>query len=378
VEAALRSAQQLAKKVPRDCGNGVAIFAGGGHAELFLPPEAVPRALYRCGKSFELGPLEGMLDKLQGSKPCVAVVAVDGKEAVIAAVEEEGAITVLATLQSHTRGRCRRGGQSAPRFARAREGGESRFVAAVAEALAAHFLGDDGQAKNPLGDGPLLGVVLAGPADVKRQVAACPGLPRALPVLAVCDTGAAGRGALAEALARSQGAVRAARDREGTGVLKSFLDALEAGGEAAAPALYGSREVSEAVRAHAAALVLATERVAAAAAAPAPEGGEAPCASLLEWLRARCAESGATLHALGEASEEEAHFAALGGLGATLRWPFVPGPAPEEEDASEDQGTAQGAEEQAPGTSAHEGASEDQDHAQEAETQGPCAHVPAQ
>lgn len=153
---ALRSVKELLKKVPAKVPNGVALFVGGGMAELVFPPQPLKRPVYQCGKGFELAPLQSML---KDDQPTFGVVVIDGQSAVFATskgVHGEG-VKVLKTITTHNRGRCRRGGQSALRFDRIRDQVEAAFVGEAAEVASSLFLGEE-----------VIGLLLAGPANLKH------------------------------------------------------------------------------------------------------------------------------------------------------------------------------------------------------------------
>lgn len=367
---ALRSVKELLKRVPTKTDNGVAIFVGGGVSELVFPPQPLKRPLYKCGKGFELGPLLTMLKDQDPTT--IGVVLIDGQSCVFATArggllhhdaeaEEPAEVKVLHTLTTHNRGRCRRGGQSALRFDRIRDQVEHAFVTEAAEIASRLFLvratggdeeygnqnsdGHSGNSSNAAGAGSgegteVLGLLLAGPANVKHLLAESVALaqPLAAKLIACVDTSQGGRAAIPEALRKSADCIRNILYAPESAVLDDFFGRLER--DDTQRMTYGVRETLAALEAHAVKTVIASRDVAeatpypyhAGTSAQDGEGGTACAAaeeeesvSLAEFLQGPdgVAKSNAELVWIHVRSEDGVRFAeGFGGLGAFLHWEF--------------------------------------------------------
>lgn len=246
------------------------------------------------------------------------VVAIDGKEAVIAWADGDD-VHVCTTLACRNMRRTRRGGQSALRFDRLRDGAESAFIIAVAEAVNTAFAPPTPES----GEKALSGLLLGGPASLKHQLAGSMALAPALKQLicATVDTSCSGRPAVAEILRATSTESTGASDAPARAALARFSVALARGDDDLL--LYGLHETVSAVEAHAAAEVLVSSHAHAATRVPttAPATGEEHV-PLLEWLRDACAVSSAKLHIMQAKTEQAMQFAQLGGAAAFLRFPF--------------------------------------------------------
>jgi len=170
-EAALtRAAAMWSQLSLGDFTNGVVIFCSSELMEVMEPPHPLLHQIYDCGSCFDTSIVEEALDIRR--RLTYGVIAVDGDEATIGVAQARGTeaqtrveVIQLAHLSSNIASRTRRGGQSAARFGRTRDGEEREFLRKVAER--AHKL---------LGD--LRGLIVGGRADMKRKL--LPELPLSL------------------------------------------------------------------------------------------------------------------------------------------------------------------------------------------------------
>lgn len=115
MQRALKHAQEQLKLLRRNGPHGLVVCASCERARVLSPPRPILRSSYRCDSRFHLEVLQEMLE----ATPIFGLVVVDGSEATLGTVQ--GAERkIVARLSSSTRGRTRRGGQSALRFDRLR------------------------------------------------------------------------------------------------------------------------------------------------------------------------------------------------------------------------------------------------------------------
>lgn len=150
-------------RVPR---NGLIIYAGTVITDEnkekritldFEPPKPVLRTMYRCDDKFHTEPLADMLE----DNTKFGFIVVDGNGALFASLHG-AAREVLHRLAVDLPKKHGRGGQSAVRFARLREGARHNYLRKVGELATQLFISAD-QAN-------VAGIVLAGSADLKSEL----------------------------------------------------------------------------------------------------------------------------------------------------------------------------------------------------------------
>ena len=161
---------KLYKQTPE---NGLVLFAGNaaeqeGVSDIKLwaiePPEPLKVKLYWCDQTFELAPLREMIKE----KEVYGLLTMDTKEATFGMLRGKS-IVVLKSLDSIVPGKFIKGGQSAQRFQRVREGLINDFYKKVAEVAVSVFaedikgilLGGPGPSKNDFYDGGYLPLVIS-------------------------------------------------------------------------------------------------------------------------------------------------------------------------------------------------------------------------
>jgi len=146
---------RLFKKTPE---NGLVVFSGNvaekeGQSDVKVwslePPVPLKTRIYRCDKQFVLEILNGMIE----IKEVYGLVVMDQRDAMLAFLKGKSIIPIRKT-HSEVPGKIRAGGQSAPRFARLREGAIKDHYKKIADHMKSEFLG--------LKD--LKGIILGGPS----------------------------------------------------------------------------------------------------------------------------------------------------------------------------------------------------------------------
>ncbi|MBW3003069.1 peptide chain release factor aRF-1 [Candidatus Woesearchaeota archaeon] len=145
---------RLFKQTPE---NGLACFSGNvaereGQSDVKVwsiePPNPLKIRIYRCDKTFVLEPLYEMME----IKDVYGLVVMDRRDADIALLKGKTIIPIKKT-HSEVPGKMRAGGQSAPRFARLREGATKDHYKKIAEYMKEEFLQLEG----------LKGIIIGGP-----------------------------------------------------------------------------------------------------------------------------------------------------------------------------------------------------------------------
>ncbi|MFH1440313.1 MAG: peptide chain release factor aRF-1 [Candidatus Woesearchaeota archaeon] len=163
IDALERMIQHL-KIVGKTPENGLAVFSGNvaereGQSDVKVwsiePPLPMNQRLYRCDKQFVLDPLRDMSIEKEG----YGLVVMDRRDANIAFLRGKTIVPLVKT-HSEVPGKFRAGGQSAPRFARLREGAAKQHYKKVAEYMKEQFLG------NP----DIKGIIVGGPGPTKYDL----------------------------------------------------------------------------------------------------------------------------------------------------------------------------------------------------------------
>lgn len=142
--------------------NGLVVFCGNvsnreGQPDIKVwevePPQKSDIRLYRCDQHFIVEPLKAMFH--QGNS--YALIVLDNREVTFGSLE--GArITELKHLKSMVPGKFSKGGQSAMRFSREREGLIKDFYKEIAETAKTLFFGKD-----------IAGILIGGPGPAKEN-----------------------------------------------------------------------------------------------------------------------------------------------------------------------------------------------------------------
>jgi peptide chain release factor subunit 1 len=142
--------------------NGLVVFCGNvsekeGEPDIKVwevePPQKSDIRLYRCDQRFIVDPLKSMYQ--QGN--AYALIVIDNREATFGLLEGSK-ITELKHIKSLVPGKFSKGGQSAMRFSREREGLIRDFYKEIAEVAKALFFGKD-----------VAGIIVGGPGPAKEN-----------------------------------------------------------------------------------------------------------------------------------------------------------------------------------------------------------------
>ncbi len=236
VNALEKILQELRKyrKLPE---NGLVIFCGNTSKEegnpkyeiwAIEPPEPLKVNLYRCDQNFILDPLKEMLEH----KKTYGLIVLDVRNADIGLLKGK-AVLSLKELESLVPGKFRKGGQSAVRFQREREGLKRDFLKKVAEL-----------ARDIFSKFEISGILIGGPGPVKEELINY--LPTELKkkVIAIKDTGYTGEYGLHELVERSEDVLKEEEITREKNIVKEFLTKIAKGDP---DVVYGMGEVKKAL-----------------------------------------------------------------------------------------------------------------------------------
>lgn len=285
---AIRGAIKDIRKLPK---NGLAIFAGAGHLEIFEPPAPLRRNIYRCDSRFHIEPVLEAIDSI-GEPIGIVIMTGDGIWLGVAdGTRREIKQKYLVSLpQKHNKG-----GQSALRFSRLADEARHNYVTKAVELCCGLYMKD--------GTPTVKGLVFAGNGDIKYKcVDALPDPLRQI-VLAVEDFAYGGEVGFAAACSVAEKKMSSATLQ----VEKRELDSLEAEIQKDRGLyLLGKEQVLEAIEAG------AVEKLLLAMDAE-------------ESIELKAVESGAIVMRISDQTPEGTRFiSGLTGVGALLRWPFKP------------------------------------------------------
>ncbi len=219
---------------------GLVIFSGNisqreGEQDIkiweVVPPKPVPIKLYRCDQVFVTQPLEEMFE----DKDVYGIIAIDRQEAAIGFLRGKS-IEVVKKIESMVPGKTAKGGQSAARFMRVREGLLLAFEKEVGEVATEIFKGE----KN------LKGILIGGPGPLKYEFAEGDYLPFELKkkIIKVIDTGYAGEEGIREVIARAEDVLKESAYLEEKSIVDKFFKMLKKDDELV---VYGLRDTLNAL-----------------------------------------------------------------------------------------------------------------------------------
>ena len=210
---------RLFKQTPE---HGLAAYSGNiasaeGQSDVRVwsiePPVALNTRIYRCDKDFKLDILREMLE----SKEVYALIVLDRRDANIALLKGKTIVPLLKT-HSEVPGKFRAGGQSAPRFARLREGAAKEHYKKVAEYAKEQLLNYPG----------LKGILVGGPGPTKYDFVEEGYLTTELrkKIIAIKDLSYTGDFGLEELLAKSEDVLANEAVVEEKKIMGAFFDTL--------------------------------------------------------------------------------------------------------------------------------------------------------
>lgn len=232
--------------------NGLAIFAGNvserdgvSDIQVFAlePPEKISTKLYYCSQNFVLDPLRDLIRE----REIYGLLVLDKSEASIGLIRGKR-VEELKHLESIVPGKTKKGGQSAARFARVREGLLFDFLKQVGEVANHHFRNIEG----------LKGIIIGGSGPIKERMAKEGFLMTDLKdkILGVVDTSYSGTEGLDEVLERSEDLLSEASIMKEKLILDKFFNELA---KDSSLAIYGIHEVLEALNSSMLELLLISE-----------------------------------------------------------------------------------------------------------------------
>jgi peptide chain release factor subunit 1 len=286
---------KLYKGTPK---NGLALFCGNisqveGQEDIEIwavePPQPLKTKLYRCDQEFVLEPLEDMLE----AREIYGLFVIERQEATIGLLEGKN-IRVLQHLTSGIPGKTEKGGQSAARYSRIREGMAKEYYRRAAEALKQQFFNMP----------RLKGILIGGPGPTKEDFLKQGELVTALreKILAVKDVGYSDEHGL-KLLVESAQDVLAQQERMiEKNLLERFFSLLASKPHMVA---YGKSNVQKALEAGAVnELILST----------------ALSDKEVNDFEKMAINTSSLVHFVSEETDEGIQFRNLGGVGAILRF----------------------------------------------------------
>lgn len=283
---------KLFKKTPK---NGLVLFAGNvseseGQTDIKLwsvePPDSLRVKKYWCDKKFELEPLQDMV----AEKEVYGIVVLDNKEASIGLLKGKK-IEILRTISSIVPGKFRKGGQSAQRFERVREGLINDWYKKIAQNVREYF------SKVP----NIKGIIIGGPGPAKNDFLDRDYLLTEIRkhVLGVKNTGYTDEQGLEELVQRSQDILaEAAVAKEKALVQKFFVELRKESGLA----IYGKEKILKVLEMGAVNTIMISE------------GKEA------EEITEKAKNFGTKVEIISKDTREGEQLYQLGGIAALLRW----------------------------------------------------------
>jgi peptide chain release factor subunit 1 len=234
--------------------NGIAIFAGNvtereGQSDVrvweIIPPTPIKVKVYRCDQTFFLDPLKDFTN----IREIYGLVVIDRQEGNIAILKGK-AIIPIKSYDSVVPGDTKKGGQSAARFSRVRDGLLKDFFKTVADGVNKQFLGDK----------DIKGILVGGPGPNKENFVNGNFIltPIKEKIIGVLDTGYTGQQGLEELVAKAQDLLAQEEIMKEKISVNRFLDVLATKPKFAA---YGEEEVTQAIEAGAVELLLISEDI---------------------------------------------------------------------------------------------------------------------
>ncbi len=295
---ALESLVRQLRLIKRNLPNGLALFSGNvaereGQSDVkvwsFEPPMPLRVRLYRCDQEFVLEPLKEMLEATE----IYGLVVIDRNEATLGLLEGKQ-IKVLQHMTSGVPGKTEKGGQSAARYARIREGMAKEFFRRVAEAFKNNFWGMK----------KLKGIIVGGPGPTKEDFIKEGQIVTALKekIIGVKDIGYADPQGLELLVEASRDVLAEQEITKEKKILEDFFERL---GKHPEKTAYGMEKVNKALEIGAVGTLILSKKL-----------GKKQIQELEEKAR----NISAKIELVSEETEEGVQFKNLSGIGAILRF----------------------------------------------------------
>jgi peptide chain release factor subunit 1 len=252
---ALTKTMQRLKLYNETPENGLVIFCGalptnGVGSEVVtmyevIPPKPLQTFLYRCDDHFHTDMLKTMLKE----EKVIGILAIDSTEAGLGVLLGDR-LEIIENLTSGVGGKHRAGGQSARRYERLREMELNDYFHRVADHAKSAFIDSYS----------VQGIIVAGPGPTKDEFLKEGYLDYRLQngVMAVIDTGYAGREGVREALDKSQDILQEYRLIEERKLMQRLFAEIHS---AKGLAIYGLNDVINALKSGMAELVLVSDNM---------------------------------------------------------------------------------------------------------------------
>ncbi|MBO3802907.1 MAG: peptide chain release factor aRF-1 [Candidatus Brockarchaeota archaeon] len=255
VQDAISKVQQRLKLIERTPENGVVIFCGAIprgppgseviETYVVTPPKPITISYYSCDDKFYVEPLMEMIRE----KQTIGIIVIDNTEATLAVVTGKS-VDIKGDVTSGVGGKTRKGGQSARRYERIREMELNDYYKRVASHADDVFLQEKG----------LTGIILAGPGQTKEQFRDGNYLNYQLQskIIATVDTAYTGNQGVKEAMEKASEKLQDLAIMKEKKLVQDFLKEI---GTDSGLAIYGERDVREALKRGNAKTVLISEAV---------------------------------------------------------------------------------------------------------------------
>lgn len=275
---------------------GLALFAGNvsedeGKTDIKVwtiqPPEPLKIKKYWCDQRFETEPLLDMV----AEKELYGLIAMDTKEATIGVLKGKK-IEVLRNVDSLVPGKFRKGGQSAARFERVREGLINDWYKIIAANVKEIFAKYD-----------LKGIILGGPGPAKNDFYEEDYLETQMKktVLGVKNIGYTDEQGLEEMVERSQDILAEAAVAKEKALTQKFFEELR---KSSGLSVYGKDNVLKALEMGAVDIILISDTL----------------EQEIEFFEEKAQQFGTTVEIVSMDTREGDQLFQIGGIAAMLRW----------------------------------------------------------
>ncbi|MGC8676203.1 MAG: peptide chain release factor aRF-1 [Candidatus Micrarchaeia archaeon] len=213
---------KLYKETPKNgfvvfCGN-ISPDPGKESIELFSmePPEPIRVNIYRCDSTFLLDPIEAMVE----ARDTFALLVLDGREATVATLTGTH-IQVIKKLHSMAHAKMKKGGQSARRFARAREEDIDYYYTEIGDLISSLFQQSEFKIK---------GLIVGGPGPTKENFIKSGKLNYQIKVLGVFDVGYTDETGLNELVEKAYDVLKEQEAAQERHIIERFMREISSNG----------------------------------------------------------------------------------------------------------------------------------------------------
>ncbi|MEM3215616.1 MAG: peptide chain release factor aRF-1 [Candidatus Micrarchaeaceae archaeon] len=225
VQSAIDKIIQYLKLYRETPKNGLIVFCGNispdpGREDIEIfsmePPEPIRVNIYRCDSTFLLDPIETMVE----SSDTFVLLVLDGREATIATLKGTH-IQVIKRLRSMAHAKMKKGGQSARRFARAREEDIDYYYTEISEFINSIFQEKSFKIK---------GLIIGGPGPTKENFQKAKKLNYQIKILGSFDTGYTDETGLNELVDKASDILKEQEASQERRILEQFIREVSSNG----------------------------------------------------------------------------------------------------------------------------------------------------